>query len=264
MLTVILLTVGIVLSLTVFFKISSVTVTGDEVYNAQQVIEVSGIHNGENLFLLKKKEISALIEKTLPYVETADISTSLSGAVTIQITAAKAVAALDNGDSFTLLNASGKVLEDGVLAVNDGVVIVQASEVVSAMPGETVAFSSEAEFEDMTAAFQALQEAGITGLTELDVRDHLNIKAVYQGRITLELGAVSSIPDKAAFIKATLSRNDESDPEFEGTIDFTIDKKAYLRQKEETTAPVTEPASQSASQTDAGTTSPESTTAAAA
>ena len=211
LLTVILLTVGIVLSLTVFFKISAVTVSGDEVYSTEQVVEASGITQGENLFLLKKSDTAALIEKTLPYVETADISKSLSGTITIHITAAKAVAALDNGDSFTLLNASGKVLEDGVAALNDGV-------------------------------YEALQAAEIAGITELDVRDHLNIKAVYQGRITLELGAVSSLPDKTSFIKATLTRNDESEPEFEGTIDFTIDKKAYVRPKEETTAPVTAPA----------------------
>ena len=242
LLTVILLTVGIVLSLTVFFKISAVTVTGDEVYSTEQVVEASGITQGENLFLLKKSDTAALIEKTLPYVETADISKSLSGTITIHITAAKAVAALDNGDSFTLLNASGKVLEDGVAALNDGVMIVQANGIKSAVPGEMVAFSTEEELADMTATYEALQAAEIAGITELDVRDHLNIKAVYQGRITLELGAVSSLPDKTSFIKAALTRNDESEPEFEGTIDFTIDKKAYVRPKEETTAPVTAPA----------------------
>lgn len=236
---------GIILSLTVFFKISSITVTGDEVYSPEQVVEASGITQGENLFLMKKKEKAALIEKTLPYVETADISTSLSGTVTIHITAAKAVAALDNGDSFTLLNAAGKVLEDGVAALNDGVMIVQTNGVKSAVPGEMAAFSTEEELADMTAAYEALQEAEITGITELDVRDHLNIKAVYQGRVTLELGAVSTLPDKTSFIKATLSRNDESSPEFEGTIDFTIDKKAYVRPKEETTAPATAPAAES-------------------
>lgn len=46
LLTVILLTVGIVLSLTVFFKISAVTVTGDEVYSTEQVVEASGITQG--------------------------------------------------------------------------------------------------------------------------------------------------------------------------------------------------------------------------
>ena len=48
-LSVILLAVGIALCLTVFFKISAVEVTGDEVYNSDPVVEASGITARGNL-----------------------------------------------------------------------------------------------------------------------------------------------------------------------------------------------------------------------
>ncbi len=245
-LTVLILIVGVVLCLTVFFKIASVEVTGDEIYNAEQITEASGITIGENLFLLSSKDTAEAIEKTLPYVEKAEIKRSLSCKVTITVTAAKAAAALDNGESYTLLNASGKVLEDGVIAINDGIVLIEGGEVLSAVPGETVSFSGEDVLADVTAALHAFSDAELSGITNLDVRDHANIKAKYKDRITLKLGMANALAEKMDFIKATLERNEKNTPEFKGSIDFTIDKKAYQNAEESSENTPTE--SQTASQ----------------
>ncbi len=261
-LSVILLAVGIALCLTVFFKISAVEVTGDEVYNADQVVEASGITLGENLFLLPANDIETQIETTLPYVETAEISRSLSGTVTVHITAAKAAAAIDNGDSYTLLSASGKVLEDGVMSVGEDVLLLDTGDVLSCVPGEIIELAAEDAVADMTAALGAFSDASFAGLTRLDVREHTNIKAVYQGRITLELGMASTITDKLDFVMATLSRSDQNNPEFRGTIDFTIENRAY--QNAETDIPATQPASQPESATESQTASQAETTTAAA
>ncbi len=227
LLSAVLLAAGVTLCLTVFFKISAVTVTGDEVYTPEQIVEASGVTLGENLFLLRTKDVAAQIETTLPYVETAEISRSLSCAVTIHVTKASPAAALDNGDSYTLLSASGKVLEDGVMAVGDDVVLLTAGEVRTRVPGEPVEFAGEQTLEDLQTVLAAFSDAEFTGVTSLDLQTHTNIRAVYQGRITLELGMASSVADKMPFIKATLARSEQTDPTFEGSIDFTIENRAY-------------------------------------
>ncbi len=236
-LTVLILIVGVVLSLTVFFNIAEIAVTGDEIYNYEQITQASGIEIGENLFLLSAKNAAQTIEKTLPYVEKAEIKRSLSCKVTIQVTAATAVAALDNGESYTLLNASGKVLEDGVVALSDGILVLEAGEVSDAVPGEQAVFANANAVSDFVTVFGAMRDGGITGITELDVRNRMQIKAKYQNRIVLELGEASSVPDKIDFIKATLERCEQNTPEFKGSIDFTIDKKAYQNAEDKTTAP---------------------------
>ncbi len=260
-LTAVFLIVGVVLCLTVFFHIASIEVTGDEIYNPGQIIEASGIQIGENLFLVSAKDAAAEIERALPYVESAQIKRSLSCKVTIQVTAATAAAALDNGESYTLLNASGKVLEDGVMTINDGMILITAGEVSAAVPGELAVFAADGAFEDTVSALKAFSDAGLVGITELDVRDSTNIKARYKDRILLELGAASTIPDKTDFIKATLERSEISSPEFKGTIDFTIDKKAYQNAEDATTAPAE---STSASQPEEGSTQETASTSAAA
>lgn len=227
---------AVVLCLNVFFKVSSIQIAGDEIYNAEQVTEASGITVGAKLFLFSVKDSTAAIEKTLPYVEKAEIKRSLSGTVTITVTAAKAVAAMDNGEAFTLLNLSGKVLEDGVMTVNDDIVILEVGEITSAVPGETLVFADAATLSDYTVVMRAFTENGIVGITQLDIRDSTNIKAQYKDRILLKLGAAESIAGKADFIKATLERNEKSTPEFKGSIDFSIDKKAYQNAAEQSTA----------------------------
>lgn len=227
MLAFVLVVAAVLLCLHVFFKVSSIQVTGNEVYNTEQITEASGITVGAKLFLFSEKDAAAAIEKTLPYVEKAEIKRSLSGTVTITVTAAKAVAAIDNGDAFTLLNLTGKVLEDGVMTVNDDIVILEAGEVTSAVPGEILALADTAALADYTAVMQAFAEQEIIGVTQLDIRDRANIKAQYKDRILLKLGAANTVADKADFIKATLERNEKSTPEFRGSIDFSIEKKAY-------------------------------------
>lgn len=250
--TVLLLIVGVILSLTVFFHIESIAVAGDEIYDPEQIIEASGITVGENLFLLSKKDAAAAIEQALPYVETAEIKRSLSCTVTIQITAAKAVGALDNGEYYTLLSSAGKALENGVVSLPDGVFVVKAGEVKRADPGEYVTFAQENAFEDLVHTFDAFAAANFSDVTELDVRDRTNIKARYKDRINLELGEVSSLPDKMSFVTATLERCETNTPNFKGTIDFTIDKKAYQNAETSTKAPKeSETASQKPAQTNA-------------
>lgn len=242
MLTVVILTVGIVLCLTVFFKIANIEVAGDEIYNAEQIIEASGITVGENMFLTSTKNAAAAIEKDLPYVEKAEIKRSLSCTVTITVTKATAAAALADGDAYILLNASGKVLEDGVVALSDDILVLEAGAVSSAVPGELVTFENESAASDFVSVFDALQNGGITGLTQLDVRDRLQITATYQNRIVLKLGEAAAVANKTDFIKATLDRCEQNTPGFKGSIDFSIDKKAFQNAEEEstTTAPVSE------------------------
>ena len=58
-------------------------------------------------------------------------------------------------------------------------------------------------------------------------------------RINLEVGMVSTLEQKIDFIKATLDKLNSDEPGFEGSIDFTVENKAFVNEKTEqtTTAP---------------------------
>lgn len=225
---VLLVAIGIILMLTVFFKIETIAVSGDEIYNNETVTKASGLNTGDILFLFDKDKVSEKIETELPYVENAAIKRSLNGTVTIKITAAEAAMALDMGDSFVLMSASGKVLENEVAAINDNVSVINASKVVNASPGSVVEFENENDIKIATEVKKLVTTYELGNINIIDVTDYSDIKLQYDNRITLETGVEASLSAKMDFIKATLTKLNQDKPSFTGTIDFTIDNKAYI------------------------------------
>lgn len=227
----IVLAVGIALSLTVFFHIESVAVSGDEIYNNEQIVEASQIVIGDNMFLTNKKQIAANIEKTLPYVAEAKIKRNISGIITINVTSAVPKMALDNGESFTLISDKGKILEDGLMTIDDGIIILNSSYVKSSIPGELIQFENQEDLTVITELIKGLDVSGISGISSIDIDDRTNIKLIYNETITLKVGDSASLSSKLNFINATLVRLKEDNPDFVGSIDFTIQNKAYLSPK---------------------------------
>lgn len=233
--------IGIILSLTVFFHIEKIDITGDEIYNAEQVAGASGISIGSNMFLTDMKEARASVEKSLPYVETAEIKRNLSGTIEIHVTKATAAYAVEDATGYTLLSSRGKVLEDGVQALNDGVTILHAGNVKALPIGTTAEFEDEKTLGLLTSLDAALRAHAITGITEMDLTDPLNIKLRYLDTITLLLGQSSAVEGKLDFAKATVEKTLRDNPFFVGTVDMTVEKKAYIRADKEPEG--TEPAS---------------------
>ncbi len=235
---------AVILSLTVFFKIETVAVAGDEIYNNEQIITASGLQTGDNMFLFDKDSVEANIETALPYVENAEIKRSVTGTLTINITAAAASLSIDTGDGYILLNSSGKVLEDGVMVINEGITVLRTSTVLSASAGGIIQFENEKDIETVVQIKNYINEYEIPKISEIDVTDYSNIRLIYDNRIVLKTGVPSELGDKIDFIKATLEKHEAQEPAFRGTIDFTVENKAYINPEDETTAPAAQPAVQ--------------------
>jgi hypothetical protein len=105
----------------------------------------------------------------------------------------------------------------------------------------------EKNFPRVEDVYETCEKVGLSDITEINITELSNIKVVYQGRITLELGKTDGdrLSKKLAFGKAAIDKQDVEDNQFRGTINLTVDKKGYLQ--EETTEPETEPTTEQAS-----------------
>lgn len=230
---------AIALSLTVFFKIQSINVTGDDIYNAETIVAASGLNVGENMFKSSKKDISNKLETSLPYIESVHVKRSPTGNVTLAITAAKAELAIDCGEGYILLNKNGKVLEDGVVSINEDVATVTASTTVTATPGDIIVFENEQDTQTLKDIKSIIDSKQIEKITDINITQNSSVVLTYDMRITLEVGMVSTLEQKMDFVKATLDKLNSDEPNFEGSIDFTVENKAFVNEKTEqtTTAP---------------------------
>lgn len=235
------LVAGLIIGLLLFFNINKISVTGDSVYSAQEVISASQIEAGDNLVFVSKQRVNKLITEKLPYVGSVKIKRRLPAHLEIQVTKTDAVYGIAQSGYYTLLDKDGKVLETNVEYIGTDKTLLNGGKVMSAVVGEQIVLENEKTFPRLKEVYETCEKVGLTDITEINIADLYNIKVVYQGRITLELGKTDGdrLSKKLSFGKAAIDKQNEEDIQFRGTINLTVDKKGYLQ--EETTEPETEP-----------------------
>ena len=110
-LSVLLTAVAVVAALTMFFKVSTVEVTGNSRYRDGEVAAASGVELGDNLVLLDKYRIAQRIYTELPYVTEARINRKFPSTLVLEVTETTAVASIQGAGGYWLLSAGEKLLE---------------------------------------------------------------------------------------------------------------------------------------------------------
>ena len=105
---------ALVLGLSVFFKVETITISGAEVYDPYVIEKTSGIEKGDNLLTFSRPRAGALIKANLPYVDTVRFGIKLPGTVNIIIEEDDVVYAIkDQNAAWWLINSDGRVVEMG-------------------------------------------------------------------------------------------------------------------------------------------------------
>ncbi len=223
------LIIGVILVLTMFFNITAINVMGDTVYPAQDVIDMSEVEIGDNLIFISKKDINEKISTKLPYIESVEIKRKLPTEMEITVTKTEAKFAIFVDGYYTLLNNNGKVLESGLEFAPEGITLINVGEISEQTIGFTLVTANEKVFSKLMLVEEALAESNLSNITSIDLSDIYNIKLIYEGRITLELGETDSgnITKKLSLGKAAIETQNEENPEYRGSINLTVDGKGY-------------------------------------
>ena len=103
---------AIAVALALFFKVETITVTGNSRYTAKQIVEAGGMQVGDNMFFLNKYKASEKITASLPYVETVRISRKLPNTLVVTVTECTAPAAVAQDGKLWLLSGDGKIVDE--------------------------------------------------------------------------------------------------------------------------------------------------------
>ena len=114
--------VALTMGATVFFRVEQVQVFGNSRYTAQEVIEVSGIQVGDNLFHMNKYQVAGEIRQRLPYVEGVNIVRDYPSTIVITVTECGAAARVMATEEGSAVSEEGEVLtvagEDWLISVS--------------------------------------------------------------------------------------------------------------------------------------------------
>lgn len=224
------LAVGTVLSLTVFFHINNVTVSGNSLYSKEEILSQCTIDKGENLFMSDTDKAKQTLEKNLPYIYTAEIKIKLPDTIEIKIKEAKPAYSVKCEDkTYILLDDNFKVLELGAQK-SQGIKISKA-RIKSSIAGETVVFSNSDVGDCLKQIAQTVKENNFTEITAIYSNNISDNYVVYDNRISFKLGNCDNLEKKIYQGLAACEQLDESSPNVSGTMTISGDKSVYFTEE---------------------------------
>ena len=219
----------VILSLTVLFKITDITVSGNTVYTEEEIRAVLPIEENDNLFISDTKGAAEKLEQNLPYIYDAQIKRKFPSAISVEITETPIVYSFINEDeSYTLVDDTFKVLETGVAEAPEGAVLISNAPITAATVGNPIQLGDEKQFENLKALSDAIQRLKLESITEIYSNDINNNFIVYDNRITFKLGTTENLDDKIYSALAAVEKLNESNPQIKGTITVTDGKQIYF------------------------------------
>ena len=249
---------AVVLCLSIFFRVETITVSGANAYSAWAIREASGVEEGDYLLTFGKARACAKIKAELPYVDTVRIGIKLPNTVNIVIEEIDVVYAVQDQDGiWWLMTSEGKVMEQtdtagasaytkvlGVKlqkpepekpAVAFQELVEQAQSGQTDLPeGETqvpipVVVTQQQKLNAALDILQALELNEIVGeAASVDVSDLTRIELWYGTRYQVNLGENSNMDYKIACLKGSVNKLSDYDSG-ELDISFTTwpDKVTY-------------------------------------
>ena len=227
-LTFVIIVLGVLLALSVFFRVSKITVDGNGYYTEKQIVEASGIEKGDNLFFVNRFTAASRIFGKLPYVQEVTISRKLPNKVIIEITESQELAYVPVGDAYWAIDSNCKVLEkvDSKTAKDliriDGISLEKPSEGVVIEPKS----GDEEKVEYLSAILSEIQgRQMMQDISYIDMSSVASPSFDYMSRFTVKLGANENVDYKFGLLASAVEKLDSGSY---GVIDLSIDRQAHF------------------------------------
>lgn len=185
---------AIILALTLFFRVDTILVTGQERYTAEEVAAATGVEIGDNLYLLNKNRVANNILAALPYIEHIHPYRRLPDTLVIEVTECGTPLAVVQDGSAWLISPSGdpggKIVEqkDAAAAADYGV--IDGCQLLAPTVGTPLALATEyaGQQTSLLALMKALYEADmIDDVDAIHLADLSMLTLDYAGRFTVQL-----------------------------------------------------------------------------
>lgn len=228
--TVIAVVLALLFGMSIFFKVKTVTVAGNNKYTAWDVREASGVQEGENLLTISEPKLSSNIRSRLPYVNKVRIGIKLPDTVRIEIEELDVVYAVESDDgSWWLIRSDGVIVEKTnaadaeqhtkitgvkITAGESGKAAVAANPPAETSPdgvtSPATALPSE-QLNTVISVLQYLESNRIIGeIASLNVEDLTNIEMWYGDRFQVLLGDTTQLSYKIGLIKTAIDQHMQS------------------------------------------------------
>ena len=224
----ILIAAALVFGLSVFFRVSEISVEGNSIYTDEEIIEASGLEEGDNLFFINRISAVSRIFSRLPYVNEATVERTFPNKIQITVNEGRAIAYVVYENSYYALDQSGKVLSE--IDAEGTLELIRVKGLIPEEPenGEELK-TDDSQSAALSYLNDLLYQIGYNemekDITYIDVEDVSNPSFDYLGRFTVKMGSHKDLEYKFLLLLSAIDEMEDGD---RGTLDLSVDNRVHL------------------------------------
>ncbi len=223
------LSVVVILSVTVLFNITEVTVKrGDNIpYTDEEIMLACGIEPGDNLFAIDAEQASLDVTTGLPYIEVCKITRKLPSTLELDVRAAIPLGSITTTDGvFIILSASGRALAYAESYAGQPVASLNGMSVEFKGIGEPVEIADPSQLDVAAELVVGYSLYGLT-LDSITFERSGWVSAGYDGRVKINIGVPADLSQKvqvsaSMIAEGKIARNES------GILDLSVENRAVF------------------------------------
>ncbi len=210
--------VVIILSLTVFFNVETITVkTKSSNYTNEQIISMSGLSIGNNLWLTNTKQAEEIIKTQLPYIGEVTVKKRFPSTFEITVKDVKPNRVYIWGGKFALAY-NEKILK--MVDEYNGNYLVYDIPIKDASVGLPVTLEEDIS-EVYTKLNKSVSESKLDKINVIRFSNAVDIKLIYDNRLLLDIGTTENLNTKLKNAVEVIKKvNQKHGEDAEGTINL--------------------------------------------
>ncbi len=191
-----------VLSLTVFFKIETISVAGNTTYTAEEILSAAEIDKGDNLIRINGEDLSKRLSVMLPFIEKVKVEKNFPDSLKLIVIETKEEFCFVNEGNCYSANKNGKIIKK-YDAASENLIMITLSNNVKFTLGKKIVFNNEREQTLFENYLDLVQELNYK-VNFINISDYFASYIKIDDRIIVKFGSSSYFQDKVAYLKASL------------------------------------------------------------
>ncbi|MBR6515218.1 MAG: FtsQ-type POTRA domain-containing protein [Clostridia bacterium] len=226
----VLLAVFLISTVAIFFRVHSITVKGNSVYNDGDIVNASGIKRDMNIYLIDDKSVSTAILSQFPYVRTVKVERKIPNSVVLNVTCDDPNYYVEIAGECFVLSGKLRVMsrfesKDEVLAAHPNIKKLIGGDISRAVVGSDLEYVRKSYSQQAKELLPILEAAELfEGVSAIDFSDRFNIYITYDHRLKANIGNTDDLQLKLRFMNEIVKDLGEA----QGTIDIKDVEAAYV------------------------------------
>ena len=228
LMTVLTVSVLVVLSLTVFFKIGEISVEGTQPYAETAIIKRSEIKKGTNLIMLNSQKAEKNILDSFVLIDSVEIVKMFPSSVIIKVQKAENYFQIQTENGLYLIVSSKFKVLSVETAIVENLPLVSKIGIKNATKGEIISEELNDYSDKIKTILNGFKEYGIENIDSISFNSSADIRVnIDNERLEVKLGSETKLEYKIQLVSAVIKNKIEENES--GIIDASVEGTATFR-----------------------------------